>query len=169
MRECDRLGIPVEIDAAEGLLRSIAVANGNIIFYQALVNELPIHPGPDTFVMTGDGGYWERGAPGLYGRTYHVSGVPTGEAKESILVQMLDKERTRFEALCIAALKLNLDERQIEAAKAIGEAQAQMVAALIRAIFGDPQLGLSADQVRVALGVAAQHLRGLSQPGLTAG
>lgn len=91
-QECVRLGIPIRMNAAEAMVQEIEEAAGNVAFYRSLVAELPTHPTPDLFVVDEndpeDNGHWERGAPGVYGPTYHQSGVPTGEAKAHILVSL---------------------------------------------------------------------------------
>ena len=97
-RECATLGIPVETTEAEALLHEVREAKGNTIFYTALIQQLPIHPEDDRYVIDEEAGRgrWERGEPGLYGRTYHQSGVPTGEAREHILVRLYNDERKRL-------------------------------------------------------------------------
>jgi hypothetical protein len=124
-RECDRLGIPIEVDAGEALIAELWETEGNLAFYRALVQELPTHPAPDVFVPAvemDDGeriqAHWERGEPGVYGRTYHVSGMPTGEAKPHILVQLYNDERKHRASVAAAALKAGVEERRIRMVEA---------------------------------------------------
>lgn len=109
-----RFGISREIDPAQGLLELVWESAGLVEFYRQLVSELPTHPEPDVLTANDDGEpYWKRGDPGLYGRTYHVSGMPTGEAKRTILLQMYDDERDRLKGYIAEALRHNLDERRV--------------------------------------------------------
>lgn len=118
--ECETLGISIETTPAEALIRSVWAARGDFEFYQGLVRELPIHPEPDEYIDGEDGedGHWERGQPGVYGRTYHVSGVPTGEAKRHILVQLYEDAQKRLADFASAALKAGVEERALRIAEA---------------------------------------------------
>lgn len=113
---CDTLGILVEIDPGEALLNELWEAEGNVAFYRALVQQLPTHPEPDLFVVgegEDDDGHWDRGETGVYGRTYHQSGIPTGEAKPHILVQLYNDERKHRLAVETACLKAGVEERRV--------------------------------------------------------
>lgn len=160
-RECATLGIPVETTPAEALIREVWEAEGNVEFYRRLVQQLPTHPEDDMFVASEDGdGHWERGAPGIYGRTYHVSGVPTGEAKEHVLVRLYNEERKRKVDASAAALRAGVEERRVQ----IAEADAQAITAAYMAAFAD--LGLmdrleefrNAFHSRLAAGTQPAHL-----------
>jgi hypothetical protein len=106
-------------DPVDVVLKSIAASWWNVSTYEALVTELPTHPEDDELVVGPDGiAHWKRGNPGLYGRTYHQSGVPTGEAKKHILLQMLDDERDRAAKLAHDAVKLGIEERRLRLAEA---------------------------------------------------
>lgn len=124
-RECDRLGIPVEIDPGEALMQELWETAGNVAFYRALVQQLPTHPEPDVFVTGGadDAGdytlaHWERGAPGVYGRMYHESGLPTGEARPHVLVTLYNAERKHLTDVATAALRAGVEERRVRMAEA---------------------------------------------------
>lgn len=151
--ECQKLGVPIQVDAGEALLQGIYEAAGNAAFYKALVQELPTHPEPDTY--DSDSGRWERGNPGIYGRTYHVSGVPTGEAKPHILVTLYNQECDRRNAVAAAALKAGVDQRRVE----IEQQRAELMADMVRRLVEDPELDLTAAQRVLALRKAAGHLR----------
>ena len=122
-RECATLGIPIETTPAEALVREVWEASGNVAFYRQLVQGLPTHPEDDEFVPPeGEGdGYWIRGKPGIYGRTYHVSGIPTGEAKPHVLVQLYNDERKRLVDACSAALRAGVEERRLRLAETDAE------------------------------------------------
>ena len=114
-RECDRLGIAIEIDPTEALLREVWETAGNVEFYRTLVQALPTHPGDDDEIgMKEDGTpIFRRGEPGIYGRTYHLSGVPTGEAKPHVLVQLYNAERKHLVEVVKAAISLGIEERRV--------------------------------------------------------
>jgi len=139
LRECVALGIPIETTPADALIDEVREAKGNVVFYRALIQELPTHPDPDVFVVGDDGkGHWERGTTGIYGRTYHVSGVPTGEAKEHILVRLYNDERKRLRDACEGALRAGVEERQVRIAEADAERiETAHVKALVTMGLGD--------------------------------
>lgn len=135
-RECVTLGIPIAIHPADALIEEVFRARGNVEFYEQLVQELPTHPAADVLVpgVEMDDGeripaHWERGQPGIYGRSYHVSGVPTGEAKPHVLVVLYNQERDRLAAVSAAALKAGVDAALVE----IAEQQATLIAEGFRA------------------------------------
>lgn len=128
-RECTTLGLPIETTPADALMEEVWEACGNVEFYRHLVQQLPTHPAddvlvPTTIVANEDGtteqipAHWERGDPGVYGRTYHVSGIPTGEAKPHVLVQLYNDERKRKLDASAAALRAGVDERRVRIAEA---------------------------------------------------
>jgi hypothetical protein len=132
-QECTTLGIPIETHPIEALIHEVWEAAGNVAFYRQLVRELPTHPEPDAFVEddSENGGHWERGEPGVYGRTYHVSGIPTGEAKPHVLVVLYNDERKRLREASDSALRANVDERRVRIAEADAE---RITAAQMRAL-----------------------------------
>ncbi len=138
-RECARLGIPVEIDPGEALLGELWETAGNVAFYRQLVQQLPTHPEPNEYVQdeeNGDG-HWQRGKPGVYGSTYHVSGIPTGEAKPHVLVQLYDNERKHLADVAGAALRAGVEDRRWRIAERDGE----VLARAIRGILSDLGVG----------------------------
>lgn len=157
-RECDRLGIPVEVDPGEALLQELWETAGNVAFYRSLVQDLPTHPDPDEYhppETQDDPGHWTRGEPGVYGRTYHATGVPTGEGKPHILVALYNDERKHLAAVAAAALKAGVEARRVE----IEQQRAELMADVFRRVFDDPELELTAEQRRTGLVKAAGHLR----------
>jgi hypothetical protein len=132
------LGIPVETDPGEALLGELAETAGNVAFYRQLVQQLPGHPEPDEYLSGKDGdGRWERGGPGVYGPTFHVSGVPTGEARPHVLVQLYNRERKHMVDVASAALRAGVEDHRVRIAERDGLALAQA----IRGILND--LGVS--------------------------
>jgi hypothetical protein len=128
---CASLGVPIVTTPVEALLREVSETAGNVEFYRALVQDLQTHPEPDTYhEPDGDGkGRWERGDPGIYGRTYHQSGTPTGEAKPHVLVQLYNDERKHLASVTVAALRVGIAAQQVE----IASQQATLIAEGFRA------------------------------------
>ncbi len=135
-RACVQLGVSLDVHPAEALVREVCETAGNVEFYRSLVQELPTHPDPDVYIephVDDDGelveGRWERGDAGVYGRTYHVSGIPTGEAKPHILVTLYNEERKHLLAATTAALKAGVEARRVR----LAEQEASLVAEGFRA------------------------------------
>jgi hypothetical protein len=115
-RACDRLGLRVEVSPIESLLDAVYEASGNVEYYRSLVAQLPSHPEDDEMVGfdKNDKPQYRHGDPGIYGKTYHVSGLPTGEAKKHILVQMYDDERDRLAKYRHDAISLGIESRRVQ-------------------------------------------------------
>jgi hypothetical protein len=92
---------------------------------------------------------------GIYGRTYHASGKPTGEAKRHVLIVMRDAERDRLRKVAVDCANAGIEDRRIR----LAEDRARLMADVFRAVFADPELGLTAEQQEVAPTVAGRHLR----------
>lgn len=139
---------------AEELWRTVLTVRA----LEHLVAELPHHPDDDTYVpeaQDGRAAHWKRGAPALYGRTYHLSGAPTGEAKPHVLWVMLREERKHLKEVAAECVKAGVETARVE----IAEDQARTFAAMLRAMFADPRLELAPAQRQAALVVMADHLR----------
>jgi hypothetical protein len=142
-RECEMLGIPVEVDPGEALIRELWEAKGNVAFYRHLVQQLPTHPvaakriekigGPEDGEIE-----YEPAMPGVYAPTFHVSGRATGEAKPHILVQLYNDERKHLAAVAAAALRAGVEERRLRMAEEdAGQIFAAQVKALVTMGMGD--------------------------------
>jgi hypothetical protein len=81
----------------------------------------------------------------------------TGEAIRG-LVTLEAQERDRAAGMAAKAVAAGLATRQVE----LAERQGALVADLIRALFADPELGLTVEQAARAPQVAARHLRALA-------
>lgn len=104
------------------------------------------------------------GVSTLIGNTYAADkdgGVfATGEAIRG-LVNLEAQERDRAAGMAAKAIAAGLATRQVE----LAERQGALVADMVRALFADPELGLSAEQLQRAPVVAARHLRALGPGG----
>lgn len=105
------------VDPGQQMLDLIAEAARNLEFYRTLVGQLPTHPSADKFTIEDGEPHWERGDPGIYAPTRHQSGIPTGEAKRHILVQMYDDERDRLANFVQVALRAGVEERRVRLAE----------------------------------------------------
>jgi len=156
-----RLGVPLDVDAGEALIGLVREAAGNVEFYRRLIQELPTHPEPDDLDFDEDGKpHLSQGKTGIYGRTYHVSGIPTGEAKPNVLLALYNDERDRLKAYVVEALKAGVDERRLRLAEADAtELFAGMMAAVKAAKLTPAQIEVFrrelADRLRATRPVAA--------------
>ena len=116
IQACDRLGLEIDVSAEEALLTEVRECAGNVAFYRRLVQELDEHPAADIYDEENE--HWQRGEPGIYGRTYHVSGVPTGEGKPHVLVVLYNQERDRLRAVATEVLKAGVEARRLQLAEA---------------------------------------------------
>lgn len=128
--------------------------------FDELIHALPLHPEDDEYVppagKSADGpghpGYWIRGKPGWYGRTYHVSGTPTGEAKPHVLVELHERATKELSKLAAECAKIGIDVRELE----LREDAAAMVARAITHVI----VGLGHDPSSdVARRIGAEALR----------
>lgn len=125
---CDTLGVPHDgITPEQALLAELWECLGNIAFYRRQVQRLKPAPEDDRFVQDDGKGHWERGETGVYGRTYHQSGVPTGEARPHVLVVLYERERDRLRQIAEAMLRAGVEERRVQ----LAERDAAMVFAAI--------------------------------------
>lgn len=157
-RACDRLGVPVspeEGDPGALLLGLVREAAGNVEFYRSLVAELPTHPEAGEWGENRDTGqpYFRQGDPGVYGPTYHPSGIPTGEAKPHILVVLYGEERDRLARFTKEALAANVEERRLR----LEESDArELMTAFAKGIHAAK---LTPEQTEVLRREFANHLR----------
>jgi hypothetical protein len=142
-RECDMLGVPVEVDPGEALILELWEAAGNVAFYRQLVQQLPTHPIPAKRIEVIGGPEdgeveYEPAKSGIYAPTFHVSGRATGEAKPHILVQLYNDERKHYAAIAAAALRAGVEERRLRMAEEdAGKIFGAQVKALVRMGMGD--------------------------------
>lgn len=154
---CTKLGIPIDTHPAEALLREVCETAGNVQFYRSLVQELPTHPeAPEVDYVDEDGkAHYTAGEPGVYGPTYHVSGIATGEAKPHVLVQLYNEERKHLLAATTAALKAGCDAKRVQ----IEEDKATQLADVLRsfaiALGHDPSSEIVRTAFRAQLSVIA--------------
>lgn len=140
-----RLGVPVETTPIEALEAMLYEAAGNVVVLRGLVGDL----GLEVTGLVYDPDLETFRAPdrdGIAVRTYHQSGIATGEAKPHVLVVMYDDERDRLAKLSEACVKLGLDERRVQLAETQIDRLYQAVNAALRSLPAD-----QADTFRQAL------------------
>lgn len=125
-----KLDLTITTDPVSALLDELNRRFRWVAFLESLVMELPTHPEEDEFVPPADDkspGYYIRGKPGLYGRIYAVSGIPTGEAKPHVLVEMYERERQQLVRVAGECVKANVSQRMVD----LAESHARQVADLL--------------------------------------
>lgn len=141
-----RLAVPiVGTDHIAALQDALDLSHGIVDTLVRLVNQLDLTVTSAT----------TEGPEGIAGRTYHQSGIPTGEAKPHVFVTLLAEERDRYSRLSIECAKLGIAERHAQ----VEEAKIAVLADVLRAVFDDPELGMTATQRQTATQVTARHLR----------
>jgi hypothetical protein len=157
-RELRRLGVPVDdADPSEQLLEMVRESAGNVACLRDLVSQLGLEVSGLRYDV--DSGHMIEitETDGIAGKTYHQSGIATGEAKPNVLVVMYDAERERLVRFSKAAIDCGLAERVVR----VQEQTAEMVAKVMMALLDDPELGLTREQREVGRHVAGRHLRSL--------
>lgn len=133
------------IDPGETLLRLVTQAAWRAGKYAGQIQEMVDDAGGDLRkALTAD----------QYVTTEDGATVKTGEYIRA-MVKLESEERDRCGHFAKLAVAAGLAERQVR----LAEQQGAMLAAVIRAILGDPDLGLTAQQNAVAPAVVARHLR----------
>jgi hypothetical protein len=129
----ERYGLSVNIDPGVALLKEVARSYGAVLHLEAKVAELAE----------------------LYGETFHVSGIATGEAKPHVLWVMLMAERKRHADVCADTLRANVDQRAIRLAEQFAPSIAAGFEAFARMLGHDPQSAEVREAGRKALTVIA--------------
>lgn len=150
-RACMRLGIPVEINPADALLHAVWEAAGNVEFYRQLVEELEAHPEEGEYSEDSEGKTRYRpGKRGIYGETYHISGIPTGEATVHVLVQLYNEERDRLVKYSSEALRAGVEERRVR----LAESEARVLFAAVGFALSEANLSLEQqDTIRRSIAI----------------
>ncbi len=158
--ECARLSIEVDIGPAEALMRLVRKQQGVVDFLDELLATMPrVHPEDDEITGYSDDGkpIYRRGEPGIYGRTYHVSGIPTGEAKPNVLYTMWREAKRDLAEFTAAALRAGVEERLISVQES---ARDELTETYVRALLGGIEAaGLSEPQAEVLRHAIADALR----------
>jgi hypothetical protein len=140
-------GLRRDVSAEDALLEELQWTAGHVAWLRDRVMELQ----PDALV-------WGVSSE-VDKRSSDFPGVDTtSEAVPNVWLTVYQRERQHLLAVAAAILKAGIDERRVR----LAERQGALVADLIRALFADPELGLTAEQAQRAPAVAARHLRQLA-------
>src|SRR6185437_14432077 len=114
-RECDRLGIPIEVDPGEALLRAVWEAEGNLAFYREQVQLLtyglePDDPDGDRLDGPGRGLLQPKMgmSPGRDGQVY------VQEYQTHPLVVLYHEAEKWRATVAASALKAGVEERRLQ-------------------------------------------------------
>ena len=138
-------GLPVDIDPHDALMEEIARTAGHVRWLAGVVQAMD----SEALVWGKTGTEQRRGGPG------GDYALLSSTAQPSVWVSLYQAERTHLVAVCRAAIGAGIAERQVR----LAEAQGALIAAVIRSMIEDPELGLGPDQQEVARKVASRHLR----------
>lgn len=137
-------GLPRNIEPHEAILEEIARTNGAVFWLAEIVAQL--EQNDLTWGVTShESGY---GAEGPIDKVTHTAAV-------NAWLSLYQTERKHLVDVCKTAIQVGIAEREVR----LAEQQSQMVAQLFRAVFDDPELGLSPAQALAARKVASRHLR----------
>ena len=123
-------------DPLQGLLEELAGSGSMVYVLQQQVAELD----------TGPGGLYETNV--------------FGNSAPHVLVKMLGEWSDRRARQAKAAIEAGLSERMVT----LAERQGEMVARMVNAVLGSPELELSEDQMALGRLLMAQQLRELGMP-----
>lgn len=130
-------GLPRDIDPHEALLEEVHRTAGHVAYLGRIVADL------------------DQKDLKQYG-----AGSPPGSdefvvwEKPAVWVELYQAERKHLVAVCKTAVGCGIDERRLE----LAEQQGRILADVMRAIFDDPELGLSKEQRVSAPALVRKHL-----------
>lgn len=130
-------GLPREIDPHTALLEEIHRTAGHVAYLGRIVAELTQQ----------DLKQYASGSPA-------ESDEFVVWEKPAVWVAMYADERRHLVAVCKAAVTCGVEERRVE----LAEQQGRILADVMRAIFDDPELGLTGVQRAAAPGLVRRHL-----------
>lgn len=139
-------GLPVEIDPHDALMEEIARTAGHVRWLAGIIQAMD-----DEALVWGQTETQQRGGGGPTGNYAQV----TRTAAPSVWLTLYQAERKHLVDVCKAAIGAGIAERQVR----LAEQQGALIATVIRAIIGDPELGLDDDQQELAFKVASRQLR----------
>jgi hypothetical protein len=136
-------GLAVDIDPSAALLQEIARTQGAVLWLADKVRELD----PEALVW---GITKTQHGHGQQGRI----DVTEEAAEVSAWVRLWQTERSHLVKVCESALRAGVAERQVR----LAEQQGELIAAVIRAVFDDEELGLDSARRAIAGRLTHRHL-----------
>ena len=144
------------VDPVNALLHVLFVAAFDAELVEQQVDRLMVEPEGDTFVRD-EGGVLKAIEPGmaaLYGRTYHLTGVFTGEGRPHVLWGMHEAAQRRLREAAESCLKANISERRTQ----VAEREAHGLVAFAHALLPDLGHSLNDPTVKTAIRKALTHV-----------
>jgi len=158
--DLSKLGVTVDLVDGDAIRAMRDEAAGNVIVLRRLIQQLDLSVSGFEYDPATE--KWRPpSVDGIAVRTYHQSGIATGEAKVHVLVAMYNDERDRLAKLDEACVKLGLEERRT----VVGEVQAAVLARAMTALIDSPELALTREQRELGRQLAGRQLRALVKGG----
>lgn len=139
-KELARFGVYKPVDPGQALLEEVWRSAALVALYESKVA-----------VMDEDDLVWGKTREKFGGD----DGGTTYEAKPNVWLALLNDERDRLTARCVAALKAGIEERRVQ----LAEQQGQLLVQVIHGILGD--LRLTSAQQKLVATVVPRHLRAI--------
>lgn len=136
-------GLPREIAPEQALLEEIARTAGHIDWLGGIIADLQ----QDELV-------WGKSKSEDVGASEFTGTNVTEQAAPNVWLELYQKERAHLVNVCKAAISAGIEERRVK----LAEAHGALMADVLRAVFADPELGMSAEQRRAAPDVIRRHL-----------
>lgn len=139
------------VDPAEQLLRLVSQSAARVAHYSAEIAQM-VTERPYLRLALTEAVWAQRETTDAEGET----GYDTYKAGEYIraMVILENEERDRCAKFCAVAINAGLREREVQ----VAERQGQMIAGVLRAVFGDARLGLTEDQRALSVQVIDEHV-----------
>lgn len=137
-------GLPVDVTPIEALLEEIRHTAGHVEWLRARIREI------DEEALTL--GVAEQKIDPDGGKTVTIRTAP------NVWLDLYDRERRHLVAVCSAALRAGVEERQVR----LAERQGVLLAEVIRAVLAD--LHLTPDQLQLVPEIVPRHLRAIGGP-----
>lgn len=139
------------VDPAEQLLRLVSQSAARVAHYSAEIAAM-VTERPYLRLALTESIWAQRETTDAEGET----GYDTYKAGEYIraMVILENEERDRCAKFCAVAINAGLREREVQ----VAERQGQMIATVLRAVFGDARLGLTEDQRALSVQVIDEHV-----------
>lgn len=147
-RAATTLGHPIEVDPVDAVLEELARTNGIIHWVGEIIAGLA--PDEVVFGLTSVGNQEGDGVEGSYIKEKYGAGVHAW-------VKLYQAERSQLLKVSAVAISAGIQERQLRIAEQVGH----LFASVVRKTLGDPQLGLTAEQLETGHRLASQHMRSL--------
>lgn len=136
-------GTPLEIDPGGALLGEVKRSAGIVGWLEEVIAEFSQIPIED-----------------LRANARNILQTMGNEGREiAVWVKLYQEERKMLRAAASEAIRLNIAERHVQ----LAEEQGRLIAHVIQAVLGDPELALTAQQRAIARPIVQRHLSTIAQ------